>query len=89
MDLLRRSVRLALPLAIVLGGGGVMVWLVQSTPAPEAHAATVHVPTVAVQTVVPRTAVIPVVGGTGSEPGSLAPAHCASRNVAPVTYLTS
>ena len=62
MGLLRHSVRLALPLAIVLCGGGVMVWLMQSTPAPEAHAATIHLPTVAVQTVVPRTAVIPVVG---------------------------
>lgn len=62
MDLLRRSVRLVILLAIVLCGGGVMVWLVQSKPAPEAHAAPAHVPAVAVQTVVQRTAVIPVVG---------------------------
>ncbi len=62
MDLLRRSVRLALPLAVVLCGGGAMVWLMQSTPAPGAHVVTSHVPAVAVRTVVPRTAVIPVVG---------------------------
>ena len=33
--------------------------------------------------------VIPVVEGVGSDPGSFAPAHCPSINVAPATYLTS
>ncbi|UCE58416.1 MAG: hypothetical protein JSU63_13350 [Phycisphaerales bacterium] len=62
MHLLRRSIRLVIPLVIVLCGGGLMVWLLRSQPAPNAHAAPAYVPAVAVQTVVPRTAVIPVVG---------------------------
>ena len=62
MNLQRRSIRLILPLAIVLSGGGVMVWLVKSTPAPEAHAASTYVPQVAVETIVPQTVVVPVVG---------------------------
>ena len=62
MELLGRSIRFVTPIAIVLCGGGVMIWLVQSKPAPGAHAAPAHTLTVAVQTVVPRTAVMPVVG---------------------------
>jgi len=62
MDLLHRSIRLAIPTVIVLGGGGLMIWLLQSKPAPEEHAASAYVPAVTVQTIVPRTAVIPVVG---------------------------
>lgn len=61
MELLRSSVRVVVPIAIVLCGGGSMFWLVQSAPAPKAYASRPHVPAVAVQTVVPRTAVIPVV----------------------------
>ncbi len=62
MELLHRSFRLVILLSIVACGGGVMVWLVHSKPAPEDHAAPAYVPVVAVQTIVPRTAVIPVVG---------------------------
>ena len=62
MNLQRRSIRLILPLAIVLSGGGVMAWLMQSAPEPEAHAACTYVPQVAVEMIVPQTAVIPVVG---------------------------
>lgn len=62
MDPLRRSVRLALPPVILLCGGGVMLWLVKSTPAPDLHTTISHLPTVAVQTVVPRTVSVPVVG---------------------------
>jgi hypothetical protein len=62
MDMLRRSIRLIIPLAIVFSGGGVLVWLLKYKPAPEALETRAHVPTVAVQTVVPKTAVMPVVG---------------------------
>ncbi len=62
MQLLRRSIRFVTPMAIVLCGCGIMIWLVRSKPAPKAHTAPAPAPAVAVQTVVPRTAVLPVVG---------------------------
>jgi len=49
-------------LVIILSGGGVMVWLVKTPPAPNRHASTIRLTTVAVQTVVPKTVAIPVVG---------------------------
>ncbi len=62
MKLLRHSIRLVITIVVVMCGRGVVVWLVQSKPVPEAHTLRTRVPVVSVQTIVPRTTVIPVVG---------------------------
>ena len=62
MNRQRRKVKMILPIAVVLGGTGVMVWLVQSRPAPDSRSEPRPTPVVVVETIAARAAAIPVVG---------------------------